>query len=296
MVDDVVRLPEQGPEAGLDRYREDRSRMRIVLVGPGRAGQSVAIAASGAGHEIVAIAARDADQAYGIARRLDAAALQVGEPIPAVDLVIVAVSDAAIEEVAGQVAPIARTAAAGAVHLSGAVSVEALEPFAEQGLSIGSLHPLQTMPTPDRGARALAGAWMAVTAHEPLRTELNRFAISLGGIPFDLADSDRTAYHAAAAAAANVPIASLVIAERLMTATGVPFDAVRPLVDAIVENAFDAGPIASLTGPIARGDTDTVAAQIEAVRATAPDLADAFEAMMEATARVAAVRGGEDTS
>ena len=293
MAADVVRLPEQSPEAGPDRYREDRSHMRIVLVGPGRAGQSVAIAANGAGHDVVAVAARDTDQAYGIARRLDAVALQIGEPIPAVDLVIIAVSDSAIEQVAGQVAPVARNAAASAVHLSGAVPVVALEPFAAQGLAVGSLHPLQTMPTPDRGARALAGAWMAVTADEPLRSQLHDFAASLGGMPFDLADDNRAAYHAAAAAAANFPIAALAIAERLMVATDVPFEAARPLVEAIVANAFDAGPLESLTGPVARGDVGTIAAQTEAVRATAPDLAAAFDLMLEATAEVAATRAEE---
>jgi predicted short-subunit dehydrogenase-like oxidoreductase (DUF2520 family) len=268
--------------------------MRIVLVGPGRAGQSVAIAANGAGHDIVAVAAREAGRACGVARRLDATALQIGEPFPAVDLVIVAVSDSAIEEVAGQVAPVARNAAASAIHLSGAVSVAALEPFAEQGLSVGSLHPLQTMPTANRGARALAGAWMAVTAHEPLQSELHRFATTLGGVPFDLRDEHRVAYHAAAAAAANFPMAALAIAERLMAASGVPFEAVRPLAEAIVSNAFDVGPLASLTGPIARGDTRTISAQTAAVRATAPDIASAFEAMVEATTEIAATRSEEN--
>ncbi len=270
--------------------------MRIVLVGPGRAGQSVAYAANGAGHDVVAVAARDSEQAYVVARRLDAVALGIGEPIPAADLVILAVRDSAIEHVAGRVAPVARNAAAAAIHLSGAMPVAALEPFAAHGLAVGSLHPLQTMPTPDRGARALVGAWMAVTAHGPLRSDLHRFASSLGGIPFDLADADRAAYHAAAAAAANFPIAALAIAQRLMEETGVPFDAARPLVDAIVENAFDAGPLASLTGPIARGDRETIAAQIEAVRSVAPDLAAAFELMVDATTEVAASRHQERDS
>ena len=73
-----------------------------------------------------------------------------------------------------------------------------------------------------------------------------------------------------------------------------PFDAARPLVDAIVANAFDSGPEASLTGPIARGDTATVAAQIGAVQQTAPDLAAAFERMVEATTVVAESFEGED--
>ena len=266
--------------------------MRIVLVGPGRAGQSVAIAANGAGHDVVAIAARDPEQAYGVARRLDANVLAIGEPIPAVDLIVVAVRDHAIEDVAGQVAPVARNAAAGAVHLSGATSVSALAPFAAQGLAVGSFHPLQTMPTPDQGARSLAGAWMAVTANEPLRSELHTFAASIGGIPFDLRDEDRSTYHAAAAAAANFPIAAFSIAQRLLEAADVPFEAIRPLVDRIVANTFELGPSVSLTGPIARGDADTINAQVEAVRSTAPNLVAAFEAMVSATTDVAASRQG----
>lgn len=262
--------------------------MRIVLVGPGRAGQSVAIAANGAGHDVAAVAARDPEQARGVARQLDADVLAIGEPIPAVDFIVISVSDHAIEEVAGQTAPVARNAAASAVHLSGATPISALAPFSAQGLAVGSFHPLQTMPTPDRGARSLAGSWMAVTADEPLRSELYAFAASIGGIPFDLRDSDRTTYHAGAAAAANFPIAAFSIAQRLLEAADLPFEAIRPLVDRIVANVFELGPGPSLTGPIARGDVDTIDAQIAAVRTAAPDLAAAFEAMVSATASVAA--------
>ena len=270
--------------------------MRIVLVGPGRAGLSLAIAANGAGHDVVAVAARDVDQAAGAARRFNAVTLAIGEPIPPVDLVIIAVRDGAIAEVAGQIAPIARNAAASAIHLSGAVPVDVLGSIADQGLAVGSLHPLQTLPEPVRGARALAGAWFAVTADEPLRSDLHGFARSLGGRPFDLPDERRSAYHAAAAAAANFPIAALVIAQRLFETTGVPFDAARPLVDAVVDNAFAEGPRDSLTGPIARGDIETVDAQTAAVRAVAPELAAAFEAMVSATADVAALSAEEGDS
>jgi predicted short-subunit dehydrogenase-like oxidoreductase (DUF2520 family) len=224
---------------------------------------------------------------------LDAGVLAIGEPIPAVDLIVIAVRDQAIEEVAGQIAPVARNAAASAVHLSGATPVSALAPFVGQGLAVGSFHPLQTMPTPDRGARALAGSWMAVTAAEPLRSELRSFAASIGGIPFDLRDADRATYHAAAACAANFPTAAFSIAQHLLEESGVSFEAIRPLVNQVVANSFELGPAASLTGPIARGDTDTIDAQIDAVRAVAPDLADAFEAMVSATTEVAASRKDE---
>lgn len=276
------------PEEGTDRYREDRSQMRIALIGPGRAGQSIAIAANGAGHDVVAIAARDTDYAGIVARRFNATALAIGEPLPPVDLIVVAVSDHAIETVAGEIARVARNAAASAVHLSGATSVAALREIGDSGVAIGSFHPLQTMPTPDSGARRLAGAWVAVTADEPLRSTLYDFAGTVGLHPFDLLDADRAAYHAAAAASANFPIAALAIAQRLFESTGVPFSAAQPLVDAIVANAFASDPRTALTGPIARGDDATVDAQIDAVRESAPELAAAFESMVAATRHVVA--------
>ncbi len=244
---------------------------------------------------MVAVAARDAERASIVARRFDAAPLAIGEPVPPVDLIVIAVTDDAIEAVAGEIAPIARNAVASAIHLSGDTPVSALRAFGDHGVSIGSFHPLQTMPTPELGARRLAGAWVAVTADEPLRSMLNDLAATIGLHPFDLRDHDRAAYHAAAAAAANFPIAALAIARRLFEAKNVPFDAARPLVEAIVANAFESGPEASLTGPIARGDVATVAAQIDAVRETAPDLAPAFESMVDATTTVAAsfTRKGE---
>jgi len=270
--------------------------MRIALVGPGRAGQSVAIAANGAGHDIVVVAARDTEEAIAVARRFDARPLGIGEPISPVDLVIIAVRDDAIETVAGRVAPIARNAAAGVVHLSGAVGLAALAPFAEHGVAVGSFHPLQTLPTPVMGARSLPGSWVAVTASEPLRSQLFALARSIGCHPFDLDDRDRTTYHAAAAAAANFPIAALAVAQRLFASAGVPFEAARPLTESVVSNAFDVGPVASLTGPVARGDAETVALQISAVQAATPDLTGAFEAMVDATAVVAQLAPEEESA
>ena len=75
--------------------------------------------------------------------------------------------------------------------------------FEEHGVDTGAFHPLQTMPTPDLGARRLAGAWVAVTAVDPLRSLLVDLAVTMGCRPFDLDDRNRAAYHAAAAAAAG---------------------------------------------------------------------------------------------
>ncbi|NIR35990.1 MAG: DUF2520 domain-containing protein, partial [Actinobacteria bacterium] len=105
-----------------------------------------------------------------------------------------------------------------------------------------------------------------------LADRLFELATSIGMHGFELDDSDKALYHAAAAAAANFPLAALAMSRNLFEAAGVPFDAAGPLVEAIVANAFEMGPADALTGPIARGDVGTVAAQLAAIRDAAPDL------------------------
>ncbi len=260
--------------------------MRISLVGPGRAGTALSLALHRAGHDIVAVAGRSPERTAEVAARFDAEPLGLADPLPAVDLVVVAVRDDAIAEVAETLAGTAGESR-GVVHLSGATSTGALAPVAASGVPVGSFHPLQTLPSAEAGAARLEGAWVAVTAEEPLRTTLHELAESMGARPFDLADEHKAIYHAAAASAANFTLAALAVAAELFAAAGVPFDAAKPLVDAVVANAFTAGPRASLTGPVARGDVTTVAAQLAAIAEQAPEWEEAYRAFVAATAGVA---------
>ncbi|MGI9584839.1 MAG: Rossmann-like and DUF2520 domain-containing protein [Acidimicrobiia bacterium] len=248
--------------------------MNIEIIGPGRAGGALAIAAHRAGHRIVSIRGRDP-------KRINALdAIVMASPGPA-DLRIIAVSDRAISVVASSLAtepPVAT------VHVSGAIGVEALAPLAAAGASVGSFHPLQTFPDPARGADALAGSWIGITSDEPLRGVLGGLARSLGCTPFDVADVDKSLYHAGASAAANFTVASLGLSRRFLEQAGVPFEAVRPLVEAAVANAFAVGPKAALTGPIVRGDVETVRSQIDAVTAADGESVEAFKDMNRATA------------
>jgi predicted short-subunit dehydrogenase-like oxidoreductase (DUF2520 family) len=213
------------------------------------------------------------------------------DELPPADLLILAVRDDAIDEVAARLAPQSR-AVRFAVHLSGLKPVSALCDLEAAGPRIGSLHPLQTLPNAEDGAAALRGAWMAVTAFdEEMRGFLNDVVQSMGGRPFALADAHRELYHAAAAAASNYVIAALAVAEELFGRADVPFAAAGPLIEAVTANALRLGPLAALTGPIARGDSGTVRAQLAAVARWAPELEDDFRAFGRATARVA---GTED--
>jgi predicted short-subunit dehydrogenase-like oxidoreductase (DUF2520 family) len=259
--------------------------MKIVLVGPGRAGLSLAMAATAAGHDIVGVVGRTMESASRGAALVAAEPLTIGDELPSADLMVIATRDGVIAAVAAALAK-ARPRTGAAVHLSGLASVAVLQPLTEVGLSTGSFHPLQTLPTPEAGAARLAGAHIAVTAEDPLRRQLFELAADLGARPFDLEDMAKPLYHAAAAAAANFPLAALAMAEDAFVAAGVPWAAARPLVEAVVANAFDMGPRAALTGPVARGDVDTVAAQLRAVDVDLPQWRASFARFVEVLARL----------
>jgi predicted short-subunit dehydrogenase-like oxidoreductase (DUF2520 family) len=252
--------------------------MNIALYGTGRAAGALGIAFANAGHTIVGVHGRTPEHIAVASTLFDVTSGPV-------ELWVIAVSDDAIEEVAQHIADL--TDGVPVVHVSGAVSVAALDPIAALGSQVGSFHPLQTMPDPVSGARRLRGAWVAITAPQPLYEELTALAVSIGCRPFSLADENKPLYHAAAAASANFVLAALAVAEELFDASGVPFESAIPLVDTIVENAFAFGPRAALTGPIARGDVATVAKQLEAVRRERPDLYDRFVSLARITASTA---------
>jgi predicted short-subunit dehydrogenase-like oxidoreductase (DUF2520 family) len=259
--------------------------MEITLVGPGRAGMAVALAAHGAGHVVSGILGNSTASTESAAAAVDATPLVAGEPLGSGDLLVIAVRDSQIREVADVLAP-ASGGFGAAVHLSGLAPIDALVSIEAAGPAIGSFHPLQTLPTPEVGAARLAGAWIGVTADEPLRSVLHSLAGSLNALPFDLPEDAKALYHAGAAAAANFPLASLTMAHDFFRSAGVPFEVARPLVEAVVANAFELGPRAALTGPVARGDAATVAAQLRAVRDAHAEWLGPFEALVEVLARL----------
>ena len=268
--------------------------MDISLVGPGRAGMSLALAATEAGHRVGAVVARRTEAASDAAQRVGATPLEIGDELPLSDLVIIAVRDDAIVPVASALASsVSRCRAA--VHVSGLAPASHLDPLAGAGLDTGSFHPLQTLPTPEAGAARLAGAWIGITAEVPaLADRLEELANSLGAHPFALAESAKATYHAGAAAAANFPLAALTMAADLFERAGIPWQAARPLVEAVVANAFELGPRAALTGPVARGDVATVSGQFDAVHRNAPEWLATYGAFVRELARLTGRSGAFD--
>jgi predicted short-subunit dehydrogenase-like oxidoreductase (DUF2520 family) len=256
----------------------------FALVGPGRAGTSVALALAGRGWAAVAVAGRSLDAAStrAVAERLGAPAAEVADAGREADLVIVATPDADITEAAAILAPELRAGAL-VVHLSGASTLHELDGvlLARPDVEVGSLHPLQSLPSAVVGAERLAGSWCAVDGSP----RVEKLAVTLGMRPFRVEAADRVRYHAAACVASNHVVALLGQVERLAAHVGVPFEAFLPLVRGTVDNVDELGANAALTGPVARGDIETVARHLDAL----PDKErDAYRALVVEAERLAA--------
>jgi predicted short-subunit dehydrogenase-like oxidoreductase (DUF2520 family) len=205
-----------------------------------------------------------------VAARLRERGMAVGEDDP--ELVLLCVPDSAIAEVAASISPGPWVA-----HVSGATPLAALAPHERRF----SVHPLQTF-TRERGAEQFDGAWAAVTAEtEAARSAGRWLAETLGLRPFDLADSARTLYHAGAVFASNYVVTLQRAASLLFESAGAPPEALEPLMRRTIENGFE------LTGPIARGDWDTVAAHRAAIQEHRAELDQLYETLAGATLALA---------
>lgn len=202
-----------------------------------------------------------------VSARLQERGVSVGEDG---ELVLLCVPDGALSEVARKIAPGPWIA-----HVSGATRLSALDPHARRF----SLHPLQTF-TRARGPEQLDGAWAAVTAEDGEALDVGFWlARTLGLEPFELADDVRPLYHAGAAIASNYLVTLHEVAAELFRAAGAPPEALVPLMRRTIDNDFE------LTGPIERGDWETVEAHRRAIRATNPELEPLYDVLVEATAR-----------
>ena len=214
---------------------------------------------------------------------------------PRGDAVLLCVPDAEIAAAATAVAEAATARLVG--HVSGATPLSALAPARRAGAEVFGFHPLQTFA--DGAAPRLDGVGCAVAGSVPAAAAAAAaLARRVGMRPFEIEDVRRASYHAAAAIASNFLVTLEAAAEAVAARAGFAGEDARamlaPLVRQTVDNWAAAGPEGALTGPLARGDEATVAAQRDAVAAADPALLPLFDALAGLTRSLAA-RASERT-
>jgi predicted short-subunit dehydrogenase-like oxidoreductase (DUF2520 family) len=269
-------------------------RLRVGVVGTGRAGAVLGAALARCGHHVVA--------AYAVSdvSRLRAEALLPGVPlrpvdevVAAADLVLLTVPD---DVLPGLVAGLAETATVRpgqfVAHASGRYGYAVLDPLTRLGALPLALHPVMTFTGTSIDLNRLTGAPFGVTAPEQLRPVAEALVVEMGGEPVWVAEGSRALYHAALAHGANHLVTLVAQTMELLSAAGVdqPARLVAPLLSAALDNALRYGDQA-LTGPVARGDAGTVAAHVRELGDVSPEAKVAYVALARVTADRALAAG-----
>ena len=274
------------PTFGLPAPTSTPTRHRIGVVGAGRVGAVLAARLRARGHEVVA-AAGESD-----ASRDRINALLPGVPVakPSAvardcDLLLLTVPDDMLPNVVGMLA------ASGAlregqyvVHTSGRHGLAVLEPAEAVGARIAALHPAMTFTGTALDLDRLDGCVFGLTADDAERPFVTALVDDLGGQPMWVPEANRTLYHAGLAHGANHLVTLVAEAMELLAAAGSedPAATLRPLLTAALDNALNSGD-AALTGPIVRGDVNTVRAHLADLAAHAPQTLESYVALARAT-------------
>ncbi|HEX9703662.1 MAG TPA: Rossmann-like and DUF2520 domain-containing protein [Gemmatimonadales bacterium] len=264
----------------------------VGIVGPGRAGVGLALALARAGYDVAVMGRRK--QRLPPPLKLTVAAEDVTPAwVSQVGVVVLAVRDDAIGPLAEQLSRSGGMSADHVVlHLSGVLGQEALSPLVSTRAALGSLHPLQTISDPERAPERLRGAWAAVEGMLRAVETAERLAKDLGMRPFRLTAKAKAIYHAGAVFASNYFVVVEAVAQRLVRHAGLSdaeaWEALRPLVLGTVENLTSQGPPAALTGPVARGDIESIRRHLESLTS---DDATLYRALGRAALELAQKRG-----
>jgi predicted short-subunit dehydrogenase-like oxidoreductase (DUF2520 family) len=213
--------------------------------------------------------------------------------------IVIAVTDGAIPEVAAEI--VEGGLENGIVlHTSGAAGPEALDVLRNVGNSIGVLHPLQTVPSAERGAETLPGATYAFAGDEEAAAWASELVAKFGGSELRVDPKFWQQYHAGAVMACNYQMTLMDAALELMAMAGIgreaALDALGPILRATTENILKLGPESALTGPIRRGDVGTIRRHLAAVENTSPETKKLYVAAGLRTVAVAERAGLNESS
>ena len=276
----------------------DPSR-ELAIAGAGRVARSLGKLLNDRGQRVVAVASRNPSRAETAAAFIGNGVQSVtySELASTANRILIAVSDDAIE-------PIAKILAGGlregtVLHTSGIYGTDVLAGLTEQGNSCAGLHPLQTIATLEQGLEKLPGSTFSISGSGRAAEWAEQIVNLLEGEILRIAPDRKPTYHAAAVMASNYVVALIDAAVEVMGAAGVESEAARralaPLIRASVENALEQ-PAEALTGPIQRGDIQTLMLHLNGLSSVGPSINELYRSAGMHTVQVALDQGLESAA
>ena len=252
---------------------------RILLVGAGRVGTAVAELLRRRGHSVVGVVSRSPVSRERATRLVGGPGLELGDRLPDFDVCLLGVADAALSEVVPGLVPDARQ---GRIfcHFSGSQGIAPLSGLLEAGSEGCAMHPVQAVPSIDAGLTHLAGSsWGVTGSSEAVAWARRLIHEDLGGNLVEVAEADRAVWHAASVTTSNGIAALMALGERILSRIGYedPEAILGPLAAGTVSNAREGGGgAATLTGPVVRGERETIERHLSALLELDRDLAGAY--------------------
>jgi predicted short-subunit dehydrogenase-like oxidoreductase (DUF2520 family) len=279
-------------------------RKTVAIVGAGRVGGSIGFLLKQAGYRVTAVAARTAASAekarafIGSGNATTAAAQAASEA----EILFITTPDKAIRCVCEEIVQ-GNGFRPGSlvVHVSGAHTLDLLDAAKNAGAYRAVMHPLQSVPSMESGVQNIPGSYFRLEADTEAAIRVHDLLKALGGIELVMPEwgadkSSPALYHAGAVAVSNFFVALVDYGLGFYEALGADkqeaLKAVLPLIRGTLENIETLGIPAALTGPIVRGDAETVRDHIDAMRKRAPALLDLYCSLSKHTLGVAKAKGG----
>lgn len=271
--------------------------LRIVIVGPGRVGSALAQQFVRAGASVLGLVGRDPARTAAAVQWSGAGAVLDWPDLQRAHVVVFAVGDPDLP------AAIDRAVASGAsrrcalwLHTSGRHGREVFAAARGHGVRTAALHPVAPFADAAAGVRALVGAPALCEGDARSERLLRRLCQLLGMLPVFASGLDRSCYHAACALAANGTTALRAVVDRAFAgAGGLPVPGRELLASVLMQAALRAcderGPAAALSGPVRRGDADTVVRHLTALAAQAPAALPSYRVLMRQALELAAAQG-----
>ncbi|MBN2331890.1 MAG: DUF2520 domain-containing protein [Deltaproteobacteria bacterium] len=272
----------------------------LAFIGMGRVGSALAVLLERAGFSVAAVCDRNQEKLDRAAKELTGSPLCTTDPTAAAaaaQVVFLTTQDRFIETVCCQLA------AAGAIrasqlfaHASGSLTAIVLHSAAAEGAKTFSLHPLQSIADPAAAIRVLPGSYYCFEGDDGAYSLAVRLVAALDGHLLRIAAADKPLYHAAAVVASNFFIALEYLAISMMEQVGADPQSARemllPLIRGSLENLAQSGPVEALTGPIVRGDNETIAGHLRALEEKMPHYVGIYKGMARLNVELAGKKSG----
>lgn len=271
----------------------------IAIIGPGKVGVTIALAAKNNGYRIVALAGRNKKRAQEAANIIgnDIMVCAPFEAVREAQLILLTVTDEAIEPLCKELATNNAFSDGQIVaHCSGTLTSGILASARDLGgAEIASAHPLQTFPTVELAVKAMPGTFWFCEGDKHALEVLGQLIQRTGGKPNIIPSASKVLYHCALVIACNYLTSlmdvALNVAERANLDRQLAWRAFSPLIQSTIANIGHLGTASALTGPIARGDVDTVVRHLHALSDTNEEIAEIYKVLGNWTIQLAIQKG-----